>query len=78
MKSFIQDLIAIARHRMIWNGDKIRLYEADNTFIGEYWIKVEGWGPGAAVRVGHGQGAIRRDLPRWSNRFSCWYYHYDS
>lgn len=65
----------ILTHKVPWDGDKIRLYrrtaQPDQVFIGEFWLKID---RGAILVV---QGYIRRDLPKWSNRFGCWEYFYD-
>lgn len=60
-------------HRVPWNGDKIRLYrQSENPierFLGEHWLKIQS---GHVFVPNHGY--IRRDLPKWSERFGCWEY----
>jgi len=67
-------LIDLLLHRVPWNGDKIRLYrresDAKETFIGEFNLQIKS----DAVFVDGSY--IRRDLPTWSYRFSCWEYFF--
>lgn len=71
----MKELIDIMLHRVIWNGDRIRLHSHSDVLYAEDYVKVEGWGMSAPVRL-TGGGAIRRDLPFWSSRFQCWVYRY--
>lgn len=77
-------LIDILLHRVPWNGDKIRLYTrtftigsdggitvAKDELRGEFGVKIQD----GDVLV-QGRSYIRRDLPRWSERFGCWEYFY--
>lgn len=75
----IQELIGLALHRYPRNGDRLRIYASDGSFITETRAKIDGAGAYAAVRFrdGNQYSAIRRDLFRWSPRFSCWSYQYD-
>lgn len=74
-----RELIDLVLHRYVRNGDRIRLYAADGSFITETWAKLEGWGAYAAVRLREGNPAvaIRRDGFKWSPRFCCFFYKYD-
>lgn len=69
----------ILLHRVPWSGDKIRLYRQSDkpseVFIGEFWIKIQS-GNVLVLNNSHYPSYIRRDLPRWSNRFGCWEYWY--
>lgn len=68
----------ILLHRCVRNGDRIRLYARDGSFITETWAKIDGWFS-TVVRLAEGDArvAIRRDLFQWSQRFSCWVYRYE-
>lgn len=63
-------------HRVPWNGDRIRLYrrayKQSDVFLGEFYLKIKD----GEVWVEGYHGYIRRDLPKWSNRHSCWEYWY--
>jgi hypothetical protein len=62
-------------HRIPWNGDRIRLYQRGappgEVFLGEHNVLMVN----GNVKIG--QGYIRGDLPKWSERFGCWEYYYD-
>jgi hypothetical protein len=74
----IHALTGLALHRYPRNGDRLRIYASNGSFIAEAWARIEGWGTGATVRFrgGNPHIAIRRDQFQWSSRFSCWSYQY--
>lgn len=71
-------MLDIILHRVPWAGDKIRLYRhaavRSDVFIGEYFLKIRAGN--VLVLDNTDRTYIRRDLPKWSQRFGCWEYWY--
>ena len=91
LRDLVRHPIDVLLHRIPRSGDRIRLHRRLSKpkgsppydrpwqwieFIGEFYIKIK---DGAVfVLDNSGRNYIRRDLPRWSGRFSCWTYCFDS